>query len=256
MAETPLFSDVALPMSSAAAPAFTERRSQWRYNVLLPGKLIYQDWTGDIIVSNISSGGLLLKTLADPPAWEIETRCSVDIPQFGKSRFGKIVMGTEKTARMVFDPASMPDMRLIAKAAHVGTVYLIEKAISDHEAFVATVLSAIAGHVYLKASDLPNTHRCGLGQWYDMVKHGHIRSCPSFPAIAEPHILIHNYGKQALLFLQNGNIEQAKIAADKMKQTSQIIISLLSKLRMEVSINFESSIEHPSLYDPSLGGRS
>ena len=114
--------------SSPSVSDLFERRNQWRYNVFLQGALNSNCWTGNVVISNISTGGLLLKVPNTNIAWEPESSCTIDVPQLGGLRPGTIIMGWEEIAHVAFTPDSMPGSQLIYIAAHVGTLRLIEKA--------------------------------------------------------------------------------------------------------------------------------
>ena len=123
---------------------------------------------------------------------------------------------------------------VVATIGHQGALALLEKAKSDHEAFVAGVVAVLEGKAVTKAADLANHHTCRLGKWYDAVSDQRVLSCPAFAAMVDPHQRVHHAGKRALSAHWQGDADAARAAAAELRQASVEVVALLERLAGEV----------------------
>ena len=242
------------PQPPHVGSGFAERRLQWRRDVLLQGELSCTPWActpweGTVLVTDISTGGARLDIGLPSPQWKTGLPCTLAITR-QPPQTGYIVAHADHIARIAFSSPSNAGFEKIDMLIRHGTLSLLETAMADHERFAARVSGVLVGNGYLRPDDLPKPQACTLGRWCATVAKTHICSCPSFDAVVEHHILIHDYARKILLFLQNGNIQQAKLFNEKMKSAVQRIISLLSKLRMEIIVRFDKATMYSAPLDP------
>jgi methyl-accepting chemotaxis protein len=212
-----------------------DRRAVSRAGVFLPGQASIQGTTLEIVVTNLSEGGLCLHCDRHG-CWSQGQTVSVSVPTLGRARRGRVV-STEggHLAHLALEADSRFDAAAIAEATLRGGLALIDKTKSDHEGFVAGVMKVIGGQAQTKAADLANHHTCRLGKWYDSVSDQRVRACPSFVTLIEPHGRVHDAGKRALNLFWSNERSACDAAAAELKLASQEVIVLLEKLKGEFS---------------------
>jgi len=216
-----------------------DRRKHNRYGVFFPCKAavdlsdnVENADMRDAVITNISTGGLCL--LMDGHRLEVGQKIIVDSNEFGGRKTMRVMAVGKQYLSLAFDEADALPESAIKRVAHHGSLALLKKAQSDHEAFVANVLKTVDGNSSAKAADLANHHTCLLGKWYDSVSDGRILSCPAFDAMVDPHKRVHDAGKRALSAFWEGKSDETERAVQDLKQSSREVIHLLNTLAMEI----------------------
>jgi len=214
-----------------STPEVNRRRAP-RLGVFVPCRAVVNGQEGDAVLSNISAGGVAVQiagaVLAPGQVFQI------DSPALGGTLALRVVIVEKGVTHAAFaDGVALAD-DLVATVGHQGALALLEKAKSDHEAFVAGVVAVLEGKSATKAADLANHHTCRLGKWYDAVSDQRILSCPAFAAMVEPHQRVHQAGKRALSAHWQGDAGAAAAAAGELRQASVEVVALLERLAGEV----------------------
>jgi methyl-accepting chemotaxis protein len=112
---------------------------------------------------------------------------------------------------------------------------IVEIAKNDHILFVKRIVATLVGHENVKADDLPDHHNCRLGKWYDSVDNPLISSSPAFAALLEPHMRVHDFGKDVLRKFHAGDRDGALASVEKLRQSSDEVLGLLDRLARAVA---------------------
>jgi len=110
-------------------------------------------------------------------------------------------------------------------------VYLAK---SDHTTFKKNVMDTLIGRKSLNADDLADHHNCRLGKWYYAVTDAAIKNTSAYKRMEDPHARVHDFGKEALRALHNGDMDAALAAAGSMEAASKDVLSLLDELAQEL----------------------
>ncbi|GAB6053779.1 hypothetical protein JCM17960_25990 [Magnetospira thiophila] len=112
---------------------------------------------------------------------------------------------------------------------------VVDLARSDHVAFKRRIMDALIGRITLPPDSLEDHHHCRFGAWYYEVTDPHIMRDLAFQELEIPHEAVHRFGAQSLEFLQQGNLDDALIAAHKMLESSAVVLGLLDRLAENLS---------------------
>ena len=107
---------------------------------------------------------------------------------------------------------------------------LVQLARSDHASFKKRVVDTLAGNGNTRDTDLADHHSCRFGKWYDKLSDPRITASAAYKRIAEPHLQVHAFGKEALAFHHNGDHQSAIAAAGKMEAASQTVFAALDEI--------------------------
>jgi hypothetical protein len=110
---------------------------------------------------------------------------------------------------------------------------IVELAKGDHKAFVQKVLDGVEGRNQTMATDLSTHHSCRLGRWYDHVNDVKTMNLAAYREMAEPHRIVHEKGREALLATEKGDKATATRAAKEMSAASERILALLDRFGTE-----------------------
>ena len=110
---------------------------------------------------------------------------------------------------------------------------IVELAKGDHKAFVQKVLDGVEGRNQAMATDLSTHHSCRLGRWYDHVNDVKTMNLAAYREMAEPHRIVHEKGREALLATEKGDKATATRAAKEMSAASERILALLDRFGAE-----------------------
>ncbi len=83
--------------------------------------------------------------------------------------------------------------------------------------------------------EVTDHHKCRLGKWYyegDGAKN--FKHLPSFAALRDPHVGVHQYGLSALEHMESGDLESSIEALKTMEAMSDQTMLLLSQLEKEI----------------------
>jgi hypothetical protein len=208
------------------------RRQDPRFGVFLPCHETIDGVRREAVISNVSRGGLCL--MIEGAAVANGAKIDVDCPALGGMATARVVRPGKGMLHLAFEAESRLSDAVVARVSHEGSLALLEKAKSDHEAFVAGVMAVLDGRSSNKAADLANHHTCRLGKWYDSVSDQRILECPAFAAMVEPHQRVHDAGKRTLAAHWQGDAAAARSAAEDLKRASSEVVALLGRLADEV----------------------
>ena len=107
---------------------------------------------------------------------------------------------------------------------------LVQLARSDHASFKKRVIDTLAGSGNTKDNELADHHSCRFGKWYDKLTDPRITGSAAYKRIAEPHLQVHAFGKEALANFHNGDFHAAIAAAGKMEAASQQVFAALDEI--------------------------
>ena len=107
---------------------------------------------------------------------------------------------------------------------------LVQLARSDHASFKKRVIDTLAGSSSTKDGELADHHSCRFGKWYDKLSDARITGSAAYRRIADPHLQVHAYGKEALVYHNNGDFHSAITAAGKMEVASQQVFAALDEI--------------------------
>jgi len=215
------------------------RRSAVRHGVLFEATAMVEKQSFSGSMTNLSERGCLL-ILAEgsvPP----DTRVILDCPSIGSRLDGHVVAVSGVNLHICFNVPLAAER--IEGLSLDGARRIVERAKSDHVAFMNTIYATVDGTGRAKASDLANHHTCRLGKWYDAVSDKRMRSSPSYAALAEPHRKVHHFGKLALAAVAAGNGEQAGSLSQEARKASEEVLRLLDKLGQEILSCADSAVE-------------
>ncbi|WP_051341320.1 protoglobin domain-containing protein [Azospirillum halopraeferens] len=156
------------------------------------------------------------------------TPVEVDLPGRPAAR-GTVVAGTDHGLHIRFDHASITAQE-VDRISREDMGRIVDLAKGDHRAFVEKIQGALDGKHRLLPADLSTHHSCRLGRWYDHVNDPATLRLPSYRAMAEPHRIVHEKGREVLLALQSGDRAAADRHAAEMKRQSEAILTLLDRL--------------------------
>lgn len=123
----------------------------------------------------------------------------------------------------------------VRNASDESGMAAIEGGIADHIAFAEKVMSVLAGHGKVYASELTTHETCRLGKWYRSVTDERIRTKPAFSTLLELHRQVHAEGKKVLELWEAGDQAAARQMAEKMNASVKKVIESLHRLKKEVT---------------------
>ncbi|HLO77230.1 MAG TPA: CZB domain-containing protein, partial [Magnetospirillum sp.] len=208
-----------------------DRRRDPRYGVFVPCRVSIAGRDHDAILANLSAGGACLQV--DGSQVSVGQSVTLECGALGSKRETRVI-ASEKAAVHVAFASERLDTAMVERVGHDGALALLEKAKSDHEAFVAGVVAVLDGKSAAKAADLANHHTCRLGKWYDAVSDQRILQCPAFAQMVEPHQRVHENGKRALMAHWHGDAEGARAAVADLRRASADVLGLLERLAGQV----------------------
>jgi methyl-accepting chemotaxis protein len=207
-----------------------DRRGDPRFGVFVPCRATINGTSRDAVITNLSRGGVCLMVDGVAAGQAI----TVEGQGLGGGTAGRVVFADKSVAHVAFDPDSRLSDAAVERISHDGSLALLDKAKSDHQAFVAGVMAVLQGQSGNKAADLANHHTCRLGKWYDSVSDQRILDCPAFAAMVEPHQRVHDAGKRILAAYWQGDAAAAQAMAADLEKASSDVIALLGQLADEV----------------------
>lgn len=138
----------------------------------------------------------------------------------------------------VADAMDKANGHIVEKVQGLSTRDITDKVVflakSDHTMFKKNVMDALIGRKTLTADDLADHHNCRLGKWYYDVTDSKIKNSSAFKRMEDPHARVHDFGKEALRALHNGDMDSALAAAGSMEKASGEVLTLLDELAREL----------------------
>ena len=182
------------------------------------------------VPQDISECGCLV---AGAFSWAAGQVLAIDIPGHNLRQNGRIVAKSGDALHILFadDGIASPEADRISTATIADLVSVTK---NDHVAFIARVQKAVSGTgERIAPTNLPTHHQCRLGKWYDGVSDRMTLALPAFKAMAEPHRLVHDAGRQALGAFARGDQVAIKQALDTMLGHSRTVQSYLDAFGRE-----------------------
>ena len=202
---------------------------------------------GTVLAAKISSGGSHLDgfitefghlgcavTLSDRTPLRAGQALEVQCPELMHPRNGTVVAADGLVLHIRFAQDSGLDRDLLEMLAASGSRIIVDKAKSDHRAYVESIRKVIEGNASTKASDLANHHTCRLGKWYDRVTDARLLNHPAYKALMDPHKLVHQTGKDTLNLYHAGDHQGAARAFESLHQASLQVLGILDDLGRDV----------------------
>ncbi len=178
---------------------------------------------------DISEQGCFVVTkLRVQPAQRVE----IGLTKFDKRLQGSVAAVTGDGLHIDFTDQGL----LAADADRISLMTiaeLVKLTKDDHRNFVKRVVDAVSARQGFPPNNLATHHSCRLGHWCDGVSDVSTLALPSFKAIAEPHLAVHQSGRQALAALAAGDLATAQRAIAEMRQQSERVLRCLDEFGQE-----------------------
>lgn len=118
--------------------------------------------------------------------------------------------------------------------AGATTLSFLEVVKLDHIVFKQSIYKHFMGLKTLDPETLSDHCSCRLGKWYYEGRGYHeCRDNTHYRRLETPHKAVHAFGKQAILALQNGQLEPAKQALEAMEHASDEVMDILAALERD-----------------------
>lgn len=144
----------------------------------------------------------------------------------GVQHVDEIVDALNRTEGLVRDQLD----HLAAKQLHDKVLHLAK---SDHVLWKKRLANMIVGKEGLRADELSDHHSCRLGKWYDGVKDPAVRGRAAFAQLVGPHEEVHAAGIDAVALYNEGDVEAALEAMERVEDASVDVLDLLEALESE-----------------------
>ena len=115
----------------------------------------------------------------------------------------------------------------------LGELAVIEIAKNEHTMFKKAVVDAVVGNSQMRLEDLPDSHSCKLGQWYDQASEI-VRRQPAYGQLKAPHQRVHETSKRIMQLVNANNWDGAIQAVSELNAASAEVLRLLDQLALEV----------------------
>lgn len=188
-----------------------DRRKHRRRPCYLEVTLVHEGKSEPVMLHDISERGCFAAIGSECQAGQ---RIEVVFQRLGRRMQGRVVARSEQGWHIAFSDGELSTAE--ADRISVTTVTdLIGLTKDDHIAFVKRVETAVATGKP-PAGGLLNHHSCRLGRWYDGLTDAATLALPSFQAIADPHLAVHESGYKVL----------AAVATDDRAETDRCLGAL------------------------------
>ena len=104
----------------------------------------------------------------------------------------------------------------------------------DHVMWKKRLADMMVGIVRLQPDELSSHEACRLGKWYYGPASLPFRASAPFQALEAPHRLVHQHGIAAVKAYNEGDNASAMESITNLRDASDQVIELLSKLELEV----------------------
>ncbi len=112
---------------------------------------------------------------------------------------------------------------------------LVRVAITDHLLWKWRIYNLLLGLEVIDSRQVVSYQACRLGKWYYGDLPPQVKNMPLFTQLEEPHKAVHQYAKQAVECYEKGDQAGAQEAFDQLEKASEIVITLLTQLKSELS---------------------
>ena len=210
---------------------FANRRKSRRRATMLDGEIALDNRIEKTVILDLSEEGALVGAAfgAECPRG---TRLTLTIPSENVRLAAEIVVCTEGVYHLSFVDASLPSVQVDA-LSKASISRLMAMAKDDHRLFVARISEAVDGKIALQPSDLSTHHTCRLGHWYDSVTDDRLMALPAFRGLPEDHRPVHSKGRDVLIALNDGRIDDARRELLVLEGLSRKVIAALDRLTAE-----------------------
>ena len=110
---------------------------------------------------------------------------------------------------------------------------ILRLAMADHALWMRRLVGVVHGELKLREDELASHHSCRLGEWYYGGDSGPYRELAAFRALEDPHRRVHELGKEIVVLVNEGRMEEALERIDAVREASEEVIRLLRELARE-----------------------
>lgn len=121
------------------------------------------------------------------------------------------------------------NLRNIIAQYKLSDELILNQVKDDHITFVKKYEFIVEHSLHYDVNNVVDHHSCRLGKWLSQVKDKDIHNIFNQTA-AKPHEAIHSLAIEAVTFINDGNIKDARECINKMKKESQEIIKALDSI--------------------------
>lgn len=141
------------------------------------------------------------------------------------------------TASIIYDISKQMDeyrLGFIDAQLIYNSKDIIKTAITDHLLWKWRIYNMMLGFEEISLTEVTSHSECRLGKWYNSNLPERITSLPAFKELEEPHKKVHDCARRAVEQLQLDNIDEVKIAIEKLEVASTKVVHLLQSLEKSV----------------------
>ncbi|PWA10103.1 chemotaxis protein [Pueribacillus theae] len=143
----------------------------------------------------------------------------------------------KQTAKVIFDLSKqMEEYRNTFFATNIRLTAkdVIKVAKTDHLLWKWKVYNMLLGLETIDPEQIASHESCRLGKWYYSNLPSSVKSKPAFQQLEKPHKDVHLYAVQAAKCYEKGDLSGAQEAFGLLQDSSEIVVTLLSKIESEV----------------------
>lgn len=141
------------------------------------------------------------------------------------------------TARIIYELSKeMDEYRL--EFINTGLIYnskdIIRVAITDHLLWKWRIYNMMLGFEEVSLNEVTSHTACRLGSWYYGDLPSRITSLPAYQNLEAPHQLVHECARHAVEQYQLDNVDEVKVAVERLEKASEEVVALLHELEKTV----------------------
>ena len=197
-----------------------DRRQTRRRPCYIEAALGGQGQSGTASIYDISEAGCFAVTRLRMQRGQV---VEIGLPGTSTRLKGAVIDVTDTGLHIAFagEGLSGDDADRISLATIADLVKLTK---SEHTAFARRVSDAVAAQDKLPPDQIATHHLCRLGLWYERISDSATLALPSFRAIAEPHLAVHELGRKALAAVTVNDLRAAqRYVAEMSQQCDQVV---------------------------------
>jgi len=210
---------------------FANRRKGPRRATMIEAEIRQGGVSAKVMIHDLSEGGAMV-TSASGASFTRGAHVSFVIPAEQLELRAEISAATEAFYHLHFSDSSLPTERVDALSkASVGR--LLDTTKEDHRQFVQRIADAVEGKASLQVAELSTHHTCRLGRWYDNVTDDRMMALSAFKRLLDRHRPVHAKGRDILVALGDGRLDEARRLLGELGGLSQAVIATLEDLKRE-----------------------
>ena len=143
----------------------------------------------------------------------------------------------KETANVIFELSKqMEDYRntFFETNIRLNSRDIIKVAKTDHLLWKWKIYNMLLGLETFDSEQVTSHETCRLGKWYYSDLSQQVKENPAYKQLEEPHKAVHHFAKQAVTYYKQGNVTATEDAFEQIINSSNTVISLLSKLEAEI----------------------